>query len=84
MLSAARNRRDTVRAQNLFDRMQSLFPDHKSWLTSASILVGNTYFSAGDDQEADKTRTDRIKRVGNKVRAGCAWTEVNGEIVVFH
>ena len=82
MLSAARTCRDALRSRKLYERMQSLFPGQKSELISASILVSNTYLSVGDEQEAQDIRSDRIKRLGNKVRAGVSWTEVNGELVV--
>ena len=82
ILSAARTCRDAVRSRKLYERMQSLFPDQRSELISASILVSNTYLSVGDEQEAQDIRSDRIKRLGNKVRAGVSWTEVNGEVVV--
>ena len=82
MLSGARNHRDTVLSRKLFDRMQSLFPDHKDQLIAASILLANTYRSVGDHMEAEQIRNDRIKHLGNKIKPGCSWTEVNGELVV--
>ena len=82
MLSAARTCHDAVRSRKLYERMQSLFPDQKSKLISASILVSNTYLSVGDEQGAQDIRSDRNKRWGNKVRPGVSRTEVNGEVVV--
>ena len=82
MLSAARNHNDSVLSKKLYDRMQLLFPDHKSQLISASVLVSNTYVSVGDSQKGEQIRIDRIKRFGNKVKPGCSWTEVNDELVV--
>ena len=82
MLSAARTCRDAVYSRKLYERMRSLFPDQRSELISASILVSNTYLSVDHEQEAQDIRSDRIKRLGNKVRAGISWTEVNGEVVV--
>ena len=82
ILSAARNQCDAVLSRELYQRMQLLFPEHKSGLISASILLSNTYISVGDEQQAAQIRTDRIQRLGDNVRAGCAWTEVNGELVV--
>jgi hypothetical protein len=62
--------------------MRSLFPDQKSHLISASILVSNTYSSVGDEQQAQEVRISRMKQLGSKVKAGLSWTEVNGELVV--
>jgi hypothetical protein len=82
MLSSARNHRDSALSQKLYDRMKSLFPDQKSLLISASILVSNTYSSVGDEQQAQEVRISRMKQLGGKVKAGLSWTEVNGELVV--
>lgn len=62
--------------------MQSLFPEEKSDMISASILLSNTYASLGDDEQVKQIREDRIKKFGNKVKVGISWTEVNGELVV--
>ena len=82
MLSGTRNHHQSDLAQRLYDRMKSLFPEHKFYLISASILLSNTYSSIGDYQQADEVRTKRIEQVGNKVKPGLTWTEVNGELVV--
>jgi hypothetical protein len=59
-----------------------MFPDQKSHLIAASVLVSNTYSSVGDEQQAQEVRISRLKQLGNKVKAGLSWTEVNGELVV--
>jgi glycine betaine/choline ABC-type transport system substrate-binding protein len=82
MLSGARNHRHSTLSQKLYDRMKSLFPDQKSDLIAASVLVSNTYSSVGDEQQAQEVRISRMKQLGSKVRAGLSWTEVNGELVV--
>ena len=82
MLGAARTCHDAVRSQKLYERMQSLFPDHKSQLISASILLSNTYLSVGNEREGKDIRIDRIERLGTRVQPGRSWTEVNGELVV--
>jgi glycine betaine/choline ABC-type transport system substrate-binding protein len=82
MLSGARNHRDFALSQKLYDRMKSLFPDQKSHLIAASVLVSNTYSSVGDEQQAQEVRISRLKQLGSKIKAGLSWTEVNGELVV--
>jgi hypothetical protein len=82
MLSGARNHRHSILSQKLYDRMKSLFPDHKSDLNAASVLLSNTYSSVGDEQRAQEVRVNRIKQFGKKVKSGLSWTEVNGELVV--
>ena len=82
VLSGARNRRQSDLAQQLYDRMRSLFPQHKSDLIAASILVGNIYSSIGDFGQSQEIRNDRLKHYGSKVTPGITWTEVNDELVV--
>lgn len=82
MLSAARNFRNADLSHTLYNRMKSLFPDYKSTLISASILLSNTYQSMGNYEKAQEVRSDRVKHLGKKVTPGCSWTEVNGKLVV--
>jgi hypothetical protein len=62
--------------------MKSLFPDQKSHLIAASVLVSNTYSSVGDEQQAQEVKISRIKQFGKKIEAGLSWTQLNGELVV--
>jgi hypothetical protein len=82
MLSGARNHRHSILSQKVYDRMKTLFPDHKSHLIAASVLLSNTYASAGDEERAQEVRVSRIKQFGKRVKSGLTWTEVNGELVV--
>jgi hypothetical protein len=82
MLSGARNHRHSILSQKLYDRMKSLFPDQKSHLIAASVLLSNTYSSVGDEQRAQEVRISRLNQFGKKIKAGLSWTEVNGELVV--
>ncbi len=82
MLSGARNCRDSILSEKLYNRMKSLFPDRRENLISASILLCNTYSSLGEYEQAKHIRSNRIKQLGTKVKVGLSWTEVNGEIVV--
>lgn len=82
MLSSACHHCLSVLAQKLYDRMIILFSDEKFDWTAASILLQQTYSSAGAHKKAQKVRAKRIKQFGNKVTIGVAWTEVNDELVV--
>lgn len=82
MLSGARNHRQIALSEKLYNRMKLLFPDEKSHLISASILLSNTYSSVGNEQRVNEIRSDRIKQLGKKIKVGASWTEVNGQIVV--
>lgn len=62
--------------------MEILFPDKKSDMISASILLSNVYSSLGDDHRVETIRANRIKQFGNKVQVGLSWTEIDGEIFV--
>ena len=75
ILSGARNYRQAELSQRLYDRMKHLFPDKKSHLISASILLGNTYSSIGEFDRSEQIRVDRIKTLGNKIKPGVTWTE---------
>ncbi|CAM4978137.1 unnamed protein product [Rotaria socialis] len=83
MLSAARNYRHVALSEKLYNRMRLLFPDEKSHLISASILLSNIYSSLGYNQEVKEIRLERIKQFGKNITVGVAWTEVNGQVVRF-
>ncbi len=81
LLSAARNARETVLARKTMVRIQQLFPNYKSYLTSASVLLANTVASSGDFDESSTIRRN-LSQYGAKKLMGLSWTEANGEIVV--
>ena len=81
-MSGARNARDSVLSQKLYDQMRSLFPNEKEDLIAGSILLSNTYSSLGDEEQAKLIRINRLKQIGNVVKMGFLWSEVNGELVV--
>ncbi|CAF1229480.1 unnamed protein product [Rotaria magnacalcarata] len=83
MLSGARNSRDSVLSQRLYNRMKSLFSNKKDDLIAASILLCNTYSSLGQFEQATHIRSTRIKEFGKNVKVGLTWTEANGELVQF-
>ena len=82
LLSGARNHRNSILSQQLFDRMKHLFPDNKNRLISAATLLSNTYSSVGEDVQAEQVRLNRIKHLGKKNIMGMSWAEYNGELVV--
>ncbi|CAF3771424.1 unnamed protein product, partial [Rotaria socialis] len=83
LLSGARNNRDTILSEKIFNRMLSLFPDEKDNLMSSVILVSNTYSSLGEDEQAHDFRSHHQKKLGTRVKVGLSWTEVNGEVTGF-
>ncbi|CAF3649448.1 unnamed protein product [Rotaria sp. Silwood1] len=83
ILSGARNSRQHILSQKIYDRMEILFPNEKETLKSGSILLGNTYLSIGDSEQAENVRSNRIKELGTKIKPGVSWTEFNGEIFEF-
>ena len=82
ILSGARNHRNTLLSQTIYNRMKCLFPNQKEAMIAGSILLSNTFSSMGDDEQAKDIQRIRIKEYGSKVKIGLSWTEVNGEIVV--
>ncbi|CAF1288256.1 unnamed protein product [Adineta steineri] len=83
LLSGARNARNSHLSKEVYQKIKVLFPNEKNVLISASILLCNISSSLGRHEEAQTIRLDRIKELGNKVKAGLSWTEVNGEVVQF-
>ena len=82
IMSGARNCRDAVRSQKLYNRMKTLFPNEKNHIISASILLSNTYSSLGDNHQAAAVQSHRKIHHGKKVKPGMTCTEKDGEIVV--
>ncbi len=64
--------------------MRSLFPNEKEDLIAGSILLSNTYSSVGDEEQAKLIRINRLKQIGNVVKMGLVWSEVNGELLVIY
>ena len=81
ILSAARNQRNPLLAQKIYDRIQPYLNDEKNYATSATVLLANTYALAGDLTTASMIRT-QMNQSGWKKLAGLSWTVVNGKVVV--
>lgn len=62
--------------------MQTLFPNNRPDLITASILVSNTYGSVGEYAQSADVRDHRVKTYGGKGEPGVTWTLVNGQITV--
>ena len=62
--------------------MKALFPNQKNDIIAASVLLTNTYSSAGEHQQAEEVRTNRIRQYGKRLTVGRSWTEIDGELVV--
>ena len=81
ILSAARNQRNPLLAQKIYDRIQPYLKDEKIYAISAPVLLANTYALAGDLKTASINRM-KMTQSGLKKLAGLSWTVVNGKIVV--
>ena len=83
MLSGVRNARQSSLAQAVYDRMKFLFPNYKSDLIPASILLSNIYTSIGDYAQAKDIRDHRLQNYGHKVQPGLTMTLVDGKFWVL-
>ncbi|CAF5023100.1 unnamed protein product, partial [Rotaria sp. Silwood1] len=83
LLSAARNHRNSIISEKIYNRMKNLFPQKKQGLIAASVLLSNTYLSIGEDEKAKEIRFKRLSEIGKNKIVGITWTEVNGEVVQF-
>ncbi len=81
ILSAARNQRNPLLAQKIYDRIQPYLKDQEIYATSATVLLANTYALAGDLTAASMIRM-KMNQSGLKKLPGLSWTVVNGKIVV--
>ena len=81
VLSGARNQRNSPLAEQIVDRMKKLFPDLKTELISASVLLANIHGSLGDREKASDIRTE-LHQSGLKKKAGLSWTAPDGNSYV--
>ena len=81
MLEGARNQKNPDLSQKYFDRIEKLFPKIKDSRLSATVLLANTYASAGDFVKAAEFRTE-IGKMDIKKKISLSWTVVNGKIAV--
>ena len=81
MISSARNQKNSLLAQQLFDRICLLFSDEKQILSAATVVLANTYGLSGNLTRTADLRTTMAES-GLKKVPGRSSTIVNGEIVV--
>jgi len=82
LLSGARNQGNSSLAQNVFEKIEINFADRKDgFITAASILLANTYSSAGENEKSFDIK-EKLHRSNMKRVVGVSWTEVNGELAV--
>ncbi|CAF1587481.1 unnamed protein product [Adineta ricciae] len=77
-LSAARNQRNPLLAQKMFDRIEPYLKDQNIYATSAQVLLAHTYALAGDSATASTIRI-KMNQSGLKKLGGLSWTVVNGK-----
>ncbi|CAF2055253.1 unnamed protein product, partial [Rotaria magnacalcarata] len=82
LLSGARNAKNSKLAQEVVDRMQTLFPDLKSSLLPASILLANVYASSGDIEKATDIKIE-LNKSGGKKQIGITMTDIDGKLWKF-
>jgi hypothetical protein len=81
LLSSARNQRNTSLSEQIYNRIEKNFPNYKSELIPAAILLANTYQSSGNFEKATHIK-NKLNIEGAKKQQGLTWTEVNGKIFV--
>ncbi len=81
LLSGARNQRNSSLSEEIYNRIEKLFPNYKKELIPAAILLANTYQSLGNIEKATDIKK-KLNLEGAKKEQGLSWTEVNGKIFV--
>ncbi|CAF1982108.1 unnamed protein product, partial [Rotaria magnacalcarata] len=69
LLSGARNHMNANLAQQIYDRMNEVFPQLDDSLVSAATLLANVYGSIGDIDKASDIRT-QLTKSGAKKKIG--------------
>ncbi|CAF4461467.1 unnamed protein product [Rotaria socialis] len=82
LLSGARNRMNANLAQQIYDRMNKVFPQSDDSLVSAATLLANVYGSIGDIDKASDIRI-QLTKSGAKKKSGLSWTVVDGQVYQF-
>jgi len=52
LLSSARNQRNSSLSEQIYNRIEKIFPNYKKELIPAAILLANTYQSLGNFEKA--------------------------------
>ncbi|CAF3317577.1 unnamed protein product [Rotaria socialis] len=69
-------------AQQIYDRMNKVFPQSDDSLVSAATLLANVYGSIGDIDKASDIRI-QLTKSGAKKKSGLSWTVVDGQVYQF-
>jgi hypothetical protein len=81
LLSSARNAKNIALSEKIFHRMEHNFPNNESCLTSARVLLANTYASTGNKSMSANIRT-KLNLSKMKKVVSCSWTVVDGKVYV--
>ena len=81
LLAGARNEKNPRLSQRVFNRMKENFPRSSDPMISASVLLANTYASAGNIDMASDIKI-QLHQSGAKKKVGLTWTEVDGQLFV--
>jgi hypothetical protein len=81
ILSSARNAKNSSLSKKIFHRIEENFSNNKDCLTSARILLANTYALSGDKSMSANVRM-KIDELNMKKVVGCSWTVVGGKVYV--
>lgn len=81
LLSGARNQRNSSLSEQIYNRIENIFPNYKEKLIPAAILLANTYQSSGNFEKATDIKK-KLSVTGAKKQQGLSWTEIDGKIFV--
>ncbi|CAF2853700.1 unnamed protein product [Rotaria sp. Silwood2] len=82
ILSSARNAKYISLSKNIFHRIEYYFSNNENYLTSAQVLLANTYALSGNKSMASNIRM-KLNQSNTKKVVGYAWTVVNGKVYKF-
>jgi hypothetical protein len=81
MLSSARNAKNISLSEKIFHRIKNNFSNNESYLTSARILLANTYGLIGNKLMSSNVRME-LNQSNRKKVVGYSWTVIDGKVYV--
>ena len=81
LLSGARNAKNSVLSQAIYDHKKKIVLNSTVELASAAVLFANTYGLSGDIETASKVKRKMIQS-GRKKTISVSWTIINNQIFV--
>ena len=81
ILSSARNAKNVLLAEKIFHRIEDHFSNNESSLTSARILLANTYGLSGNKSMSSNVRM-KLNQSNTKKVVGCTWTVFDNKVYV--